>query len=66
MNKALGVALLVAGALLLVFGFNESESAASEISKVFNNSPTDRAMWFMVGGGVAAAVGLYLLLAKSR
>lgn len=66
MNKALGVALLVAGVLLLVFGFNESESAASELSKLVNNSPTDRAMWLMIGGGVAAAVGLYLLFAKSR
>jgi hypothetical protein len=66
MNKPLGVALLVVGALLLVFGFNESQSTASEISKIFNNSPTDRAVWFLVGGGVAAAVGLYLLIAKSR
>lgn len=66
MNKPLGVALLVVGALLLVFGFNESQSTASEISKVFNNSPTDRAIWFLVGGGVAAAVGFYLVVAKGR
>ena len=65
MNKAFGVAMLVAGVLLLIFGFNESESAASEISRIFNNSPTDRAMWLLVGGGVASAVGLYLLV-KSR
>jgi hypothetical protein len=66
MNRALGVALLVAGILLLIFGFNESQSAASEVSRFFNNSPTDRAIWFLAGGGVAAAVGLYLILVKPR
>jgi hypothetical protein len=66
MNRALGIALLVVGLLLLVFGFNESRSTASDISRVFTNSPTDRAIWFLAGGGVAAAVGLYLILARSR
>lgn len=66
MNKPLGIALLVIGLLLLVFGFNESHSAASDISKVFTNSPTDRSIWFMAGGGVAVAVGLYLVLTKAR
>ena len=66
MNKALGIALLVGGLLLLVFGFNESQSTASDISRVITDSPTDRAIWFLVGGGVATAVGLYLVLAKTR
>ncbi|MEO6035040.1 MAG: DUF3185 family protein [Verrucomicrobiota bacterium] len=66
MNKMLGIALLVAGVVLLVIGFNESRSTASEISKLFNNSPTNRSLWFMVGGGVSAALGLYLTMAKSR
>jgi hypothetical protein len=66
MNKALGIALLVAGLLLLVFGFNESQSAASEVSRVFTNSPTDRSIWFLAGGGVATAVGLYLIMARAR
>lgn len=64
MNKALGIALLVVGVFLLVFGINESQSTASEVSRIFSNSPTDRAIWFLVGGGVAAAVGLYMLWAK--
>ena len=66
MNKPLGIALLVVGGMLLIFGINESQSAASEISEFFNNSPTDRAIWFLIGGGVCAAVGLYLTLNKSR
>ncbi len=66
MNKALGIAFLVVGVVLLVFGYNESRSTASEVSRFFNNSPTDRALWFLVGGGVCAAVGLFLTLSKSR
>ncbi|MEO5804198.1 MAG: DUF3185 family protein [Verrucomicrobiota bacterium] len=66
MNKALGIALLVAGVVLLVFGFNESRSTASDVSRIFTNSPTDRSIWFLAGGGVATAVGLYLVLSKQR
>lgn len=66
MSKTMGIALLVAGVVLLVFGFQESRSTASEVSRIFNNSPSDRAIWFLVGGGVCAAVGLYLTLAKRK
>jgi hypothetical protein len=66
MNRALGVALLVIGAILLVVGFNESQSFTSEVSRAFTGSPTDRSMWFLIGGGVAAAVGLFLILTRSR
>ncbi|MDB6028680.1 MAG: hypothetical protein JWM68_4903 [Verrucomicrobiales bacterium] len=66
MNKALGIALLVVGVILLVLGYNESQSFSSGVSRVFNNSPTDRSIWFLVGGGIAAAVGLFLTVTKSR
>ena len=66
MNKALGIALLVGGVILLIVGFNESNSFASEVNKVFRDSPTDRSLWFLIGGGVAAALGLYFTLAKAR
>ena len=66
MNKALGITLLVIGAVLLVIGYNESQSVSSSVSRVLNNSPSDRSMWFLIGGGVAAAVGLFFTLSKSR
>jgi hypothetical protein len=58
MNKALSIAFLVGGAILLVFGFQESESFGSEVSRAFTGNPTDRAMWFLVGGAVLAVIGL--------
>ncbi|MFN7138072.1 MAG: DUF3185 family protein [Limisphaerales bacterium] len=58
MNKAVSIALLVGGVLLLAFGFNASQSFTSEVSRAFTGAPTDRAMWMMIGGAVAAVVGL--------
>jgi hypothetical protein len=65
MNKALGLGLLAVGIILLVMGFNASQSAGSEISKFFTGSPTDKAMWMLVGGAFAAVAG-GVLVARSR
>ena len=59
-RRALGIALLVGGVILLFFGFNESESFASEVSEVFTGSPTDRSMWMIVLGSVTAVAGLVM------
>jgi len=66
MNTALSVALLVGGIILLVFGWNEHQSAGSEISKFFTGNPTDRAMWMLIGGAVLGVIGLVGLLRGSR
>ena len=66
MNMALSVALLVGGVILLVFGYNASQSTGSELSRVFTGNPTDRAMWMLAGGAVLAVVGLVGLFRGSR
>jgi hypothetical protein len=66
MNTALSVALLVGGIVLLAFGYNEHQSATSEVSRLFTGNPTDRAMWMLGGGAVLAVVGLVGLLKGSR
>ena len=66
MLKAISVALLVAGVAMLIFGFQASKSFSSEISRVFTGSPTDKAMWMLIGGGVAAALGLFGLLRPAK
>lgn len=65
MNKAISLALLAAGILLIAFGINASNSFSSEISRTFTGSPTDKAMWMLIGGVVAAVVGL-VGLARSK
>jgi hypothetical protein len=56
-RTALGVALFVAGAILLYFGYQESNALASEVTEVFTGSPTDQSMWKMVGGAALAVLG---------
>lgn len=58
MNKTMSLALLVGGIVLLVFGYNAAQSASSAFSRVFTGSPTNKAIWMIAGGAVAAVVGL--------
>lgn len=57
MNNAIGLALLIGGVVLMIFGFNAANSAGSEISKFFTGNPTDKSMWMIIGGAVAAVIG---------
>ncbi len=58
MKKTVSLVLLVTGVILLVYGIGASESVGSDLSRFFTGSPTDRTLWFMIGGTVATAVGL--------
>lgn len=62
MNKSLSIALLVGGIVLIVFGINASESFSSDVSKALTGSPTDKAVWMLVGGTVLAVAGLVGLM----
>lgn len=66
MRKALGAALLVAGIVMLVFGFNEYQSLSSDIAELFTGSPTDRAIGLLVAGAAATAAGLVLLVRPAK
>jgi hypothetical protein len=66
MNKPLSLALLAGGILLIIFGVNASNSFGSDISRFFTGSPTDKAIWMMVAGVVAAVIGLLGLARGSK
>lgn len=55
MTRMIGAAILAAGILLLVFGFDASNSLNSDISRFFTGSPTDKSLWMLIGGGVLVA-----------
>jgi hypothetical protein len=57
MNRALSIALIVVGIILLVYGLNASDSTASHLSKTFTGNPTDRSMWLVTGGIAAIVIG---------
>jgi drug/metabolite transporter (DMT)-like permease len=62
MNRFIGIALLVVGVVLIVFGINASESFASDLSRFFTGSPTNRSIWLLIGGVASAALGLFYTL----
>lgn len=66
MNKALSLALLIVGVLLLGWGVNASDSASSHVSRFFTGSPTDESVWLLVGGLAASIFGVAGLLGGTR
>jgi hypothetical protein len=65
MTRILSLALLVAGIVMLVLGLIESDSVASDFSRLFTGEPTDKAVWLLVGGGLSLIAGL-VGLARGR
>jgi Co/Zn/Cd efflux system component len=58
MNKLISLAILAGGIVLVVFGVAAIKSFSSDISRFFTGSPTDKAIWMLIGGIVAIIVGL--------
>jgi purine-cytosine permease-like protein len=66
MNKAISLALLVGGIALVIVGINAADSLASDISRFFTGSPTDKAVWMLIGGVALSIVGLVGLLRGTK
>jgi len=64
MNRAISVALLVVGIILLIMGINASDSVGSELSEAVQGTPSDRSIWLIVGGAAAAIIGAIGLLRR--
>lgn len=62
MNRILSIALLGGGIVLIIYGISASDSIGSGFSRFFTGAPTDKTIWLLVGGVIAAvagAVGLF-------
>lgn len=57
MSKAVSLALLAGGIVLIVLGVMASTSLTSDLSRFFTGSPTDKSIWMLVGGVVVSIVG---------
>jgi len=64
MNRAISIALLVVGIILLIMGINASDSVGSELSEAVQGTPSDRSIWLIVGGAAAAIIGAVGLLRR--
>ena len=66
MNKLISLALLVGGIVLIIYGVSASDSIGSSFSRFFTGNPTDKTMWLLIGGIVAAVAGLFGVLRDSK
>jgi hypothetical protein len=57
-NKLISLAIFAGGIVLVVFGVTATKSFSSDVSRFFTGSPTDKAIWMMIGGIVAIVIGL--------
>ena len=55
-NRIIGLVLIAVGVVLLVFGYNASQSVGERLVEGFTGRFTDQTMWFIIGG-IAAIVG---------
>jgi len=58
MTKVVSTLILVAGIVLIAFGVSATRSFNSDVSRFFTGSPTDKAMWLLIGGIIVSIVGL--------
>lgn len=58
MYKGASIALVVVGVILVIWGISAAESFSSDVSRFFTGSPTDKAIWLLIGGVAAGIIGL--------
>ncbi|HSS64203.1 MAG TPA: DUF3185 family protein [Gammaproteobacteria bacterium] len=61
-GKLIGLILIVAGAVLLYFGINATESPLEELSRTLTGRYSNETMIYLIAGGVAAVAGLAMLI----
>jgi len=66
MQTFVGGLIVALGVLLVLHGLNASESIASEISRFFTGSPTEKSLWLMAGGVVAVVFGLVIASVRGK
>ena len=66
MQRFAGIAVLVVGIVLIVWGANASQSVSSEISKFFTGAATNKSIYLIVGGTVALIAGASMAFSGRR
>ena len=62
--QAVGIALIVLGAGLIIWGYQLSDSVQSELTETLSGSMPDEVMYRYIGGAVSLVVGLFLALRR--
>ena len=62
--RIIGIALVVLGLGLALWGYQSSGSFGSQVSRAVTGSATDKVMTLYIGGAVSLVAGLFLLIKK--
>lgn len=62
--KAVGLALIILGAGLIIWGYQLSGSITSELTETISGSMPDEVMYRYIGGVVSLVVGMFLALRR--
>lgn len=62
MLRAVGIALIIVAAILLIWGLQTADSIASELEEFVTGSPSEKAIFLIGGGVVLLVVGLVIAL----
>jgi len=60
--KIIGIALVVLGIGLAIWGYQLSGSVGSQITQAVTGSDTEKVMTFYIAGAVSIVVGIYLFI----
>lgn len=66
MHRLLSLVLLVSGIVLIIYGLNALDSIGSAFSRLFTGAPTDKTLWLLLVGFIAAALGSGGLVNSSK
>lgn len=60
--RIIGIMLIIVGVILLVMGFNATESVADRMSNFFTGKFTESTIWFLILGAASTVGGILLTL----
>jgi uncharacterized membrane protein YphA (DoxX/SURF4 family) len=63
-QRILGIVILAAGVIFIIFGITALRSFGNQMSHFFMGRPTETTLWYLIGGVVAAVAGVALLLGR--
>lgn len=63
-KRLIGIALLIIGVILLVVGYNATQAPVEDLTESFTGRFSDDTMFYLIGGAVAAVIGLVMLVKR--
>ena len=58
MHKAIFLVIIFTGAFLIIYGVGTWELFSSELSRALVGSPSDNALWILIGGIAMIVIGV--------